>query len=49
MNLPEAYLDRMKGQLGEDFDAYLAAMASPEKRAARSNRLKLSQIGRAHV
>ena len=42
MNLPEAYLDRMKGQLGEDFDAYLAAMASPEKRAARSNRLKLS-------
>ena len=42
MNLPEAYLDRMKGQLGEDFDAYLAAMASPEKRAARANGLKLS-------
>ena len=42
MNLPEAYLDRMKGQLGEDFDAYLAAMVSPEKRAARANGLKLS-------
>ena len=42
MNLPEAYLDRMKGQLGEDFDAYLAAMAEPEKRAARANGLKLS-------
>ena len=42
MNLPQAYLDRMKGQLGEAFDAYLAAMDEPEKRAARANGLKLS-------
>ena len=34
MNLPQAYLNRMKDQLGEGFDAYLAAMAAPEKRAA---------------
>ena len=25
MNLPQAYLNRMRGQLGADFDAYLAA------------------------
>ena len=42
MNLPEAYLNRMKGQLGEDFPAYLAAMDQPEKRAAHANGLKLS-------
>ncbi len=41
MNLPQAYLDRMKKQLGADFDAYLAAMEEPEKRAARVNGLKL--------
>ncbi len=42
MNLPQAYLDRMKGQLGEGYDAYLTAMAQPEKRAARVNGLKLT-------
>ena len=42
MNLPQAYLDRMKGQLGEAFDAYLLAMDEPEKRAARCNGLKAS-------
>ena len=42
MNLPQAYLNRMKEQLGEGFDAYLAAMAEPEKRAARANGLKLT-------
>ena len=42
MNLPQAFLDRMQDQLGEDFNAYLAAMAQPEKRAARANALKLS-------
>ena len=42
MNLPQAYLNRMKVQLGEEFDAYLAAMAEPEKRAARTNALKLT-------
>ena len=40
MNLPQAYLDRMRTQLGEAFPAYLAAMDEPEKRAARSNGLK---------
>ena len=42
MNLPQAYLERMKGQLGEAFDAYLRAMDQPEKRAARANGLKLT-------
>ena len=42
MNLPQAYLDRMKGQLGDAFDAYLIAMNEPERRAARANGLKLS-------
>ena len=42
MNLPQAYLNRMKGQLGTDFDAYLAAMDEPEKRAARANGLRLT-------
>ena len=42
MNLPQAYLDRMKGQLGDAFAAYLFAMDQPEKRAAHTNGLKLS-------
>ena len=42
MNLPQAYLDRMKSQLGDAFAAYVAAMAQPEKRAAHTNGLKLS-------
>ena len=42
MNLPQAYLNRMQGQLGADFDAYLAAMEAPERRAARTNGLKLT-------
>ena len=42
MNLPQAYLDRMRIQLGDGFDAYLAAMDEPERRAARTNRLKLT-------
>ena len=41
MTLPQAYLERMKGQLGEAFRAYLAAMAQPENRAARANGLKI--------
>ena len=45
MNLPEAYLDRMRGQLGAAFPAYLSAMAQPERRAARCNGLKLSPQG----
>ena len=42
MNLPEAFLERMKGQLGPDFPAYLRAMDQPEKRAARVNGLKMT-------
>ena len=42
MNLPQAYLDRMKTQLGDGFPAYLAAMEAPERRAARANGLKLT-------
>ena len=49
MNLPEAYLNRMKSQLGEDYPAYLAAMDQPEKRAARSNGLKLDRAALAEL
>jgi len=42
MNLPQAYLNRMKAQLGQDFPAYLAAMEMSERRAARANGLKLT-------
>ena len=42
MNLPKAYVDRMKMQLGDGFSAYLSAMEEPEKRAARCNGLKLT-------
>lgn len=45
MNLPQAYLNRMKDQLGEAFPAYLAAMEAPERRAARCNPLKMSPDG----
>lgn len=45
MNLPQAYLNRMKDQLGEAFPAYLAAMEAPERRAARCNPLKMSPEG----
>ena len=45
MNLPEAYLNRMKEQLGGDYPAYLAAMERPGKRAARANRLRLTPEG----
>ena len=45
MNLPQAYLNRMKDQLGEAFPVYLAAMEAPERRAARCNPLKMSPDG----
>ena len=45
MNLPQAYLNRMKDQLGEAFPAYFAAMEAPERRAARCNPLKMSPDG----
>ena len=45
MNLPQAYLNRMKDQLGEAFPAYLATMEAPERRAARCNPLKMSPDG----
>jgi len=41
--LPEAYLTRMRSQLGgESFAAYLRAMEEPSRRALRSNPLKTS-------
>ena len=40
-NLPEAYITRMRAQLGEsEFAAYLAAMEEKPKRALRANLLK---------
>ena len=49
MNLPKEYLDRMQGQLGDGFPAYLAAMNEPEKRAARCNGLKLTPAALAKL
>lgn len=41
MDLPQAYLDRMRSQLGaEGFAAYLSAMERPSRRALRVNTLK---------
>ena len=42
MNLPQAYLNRMQAQLGDGYEAYLAAMEAAPKRAARCNGLKLT-------
>ncbi|MBR3974094.1 MAG: RsmB/NOP family class I SAM-dependent RNA methyltransferase [Oscillospiraceae bacterium] len=38
--LPEAFLERMKGQLGEEFDAFLASLERPRAVALRFNPLK---------
>ncbi len=40
MQLPGAYLLRMRSQLGDGFDAYMAAMRAPATRALRVNTLK---------
>ena len=40
--LPEAFLTRMRRQLGAEFEAYMAAMAQPPRRGGRVNGLKLS-------
>ena len=43
MELPQAFLTRMRAQLGETgFTAYLAAMDRPVRRALRVNTLKLT-------
>ena len=43
MELPQAFLTRMRAQLGETgFAAYLAAMDRPVRRALRVNTLKLT-------
>ena len=38
--LPEAFLERMKGQLGEEFDEYLKSLERPRAVALRFNPLK---------
>lgn len=40
MVLPDAYHDRMRSQLGDAFEAYLAAMERMPRRALRVNLLK---------
>lgn len=42
IKLPEAYENRMRGMLGEDFDAYLDAINSESNRAFRVNTAKIS-------
>lgn len=42
MKLPEAYLNRMRRQLGDAFPAYLDAMAQSPRRALRVNTLKIT-------
>ena len=38
--LPEAFLERMKGQLGEEFEDFLASLERPRAVALRFNPLK---------
>ena len=38
--LPEAFLNRMRAQLGDEFDAYLASLERPRAVALRFNPLK---------
>lgn len=40
IRLPQAFLERMKEQLGEDYPAFLAAYEAPAVKAIRANRLK---------
>ncbi len=42
MNLPQAFLDRMKKRLGEDFPAFLASYETPPCKGLRVNTLKIS-------
>ena len=49
MDLPEAFLNRMKTQLGGDFAAYLRAMEEPPRRALRVNTLKIQPDAFAHL
>lgn len=43
--LPEAFLERMKTQLGAEYGDYLKSLEQPRAVALRFN----PQIGRAHV
>lgn len=43
MDLPKAFLSRMRLQLGDEFSAYLAAMESAPRRALRINPLKTDE------
>ena len=38
--IPQEFLKRMQGMLGEDYPAFLAAMTEPSKHALRVNRHK---------
>lgn len=44
MQLPAAYLLRIRSQLGDGFDGYLAAMRAPATRALRVNTLKTDPL-----
>lgn len=43
--LPEEFLERMKGQLGEDYPAFLASYDQPRRQALRLNALKKVESG----
>ncbi len=42
MNLPQAFLDRMRKRLGENFPAFLASYETPPYKGLRVNTLKIS-------
>ena len=42
MKLPDAFLNRMRRQLGGDFPAYVRAMEQTPRRALRVNTLKIA-------
>ena len=45
MNLPQAFLDRMRERLGNDFPAFLASYENPPYKGLRVNTLKISREG----
>ena len=41
-DLPQEFLDRMKGELGDGYDAFLQSYARPALKAVRANTLKIT-------
>jgi hypothetical protein len=49
MNLPQAYIDKMKKLLGSDFDKYIESFNQPRLYGLRANTLKITPEGLAEM